>query len=75
MVQFRSRQPGYAGHGKEITPDGLQFIVTMDFDTEEDYNACLAAEAADPTEAARLANFNQLVADNGITITRETTTV
>lgn len=75
MVQFRSRQPGYVGHSKEISSDGVQFIVTMDFETEEDYNACLAAELADIKEAERVTNFNNYLAENGVTITRETLTV
>lgn len=75
MMQFRAVQPGYVGHGKEITEDGLQFIVTMQYDTEEQYNAAVAAEEADPVQAARLAEFNQFVTENGITITRETSIV
>jgi len=75
MMQFRAVQPGYVSHGKEITEDGLQFIVTMQYETEEQYNAAVAAEEADVVQAARLLEFNQFLADNGITITRETTVV
>lgn len=75
LFQFRSAQPGFVGISKEVTAEGLAFIVVNDWESEQAYNDCWNLEESDPIQSIRKTNFDQFLAENGITLTRQFDTV
>ncbi len=68
LFRFRSAQPGYIGINHGLTEDQLTAYVILEFQSEQDFNNCMANEANHEETSAARAALAAFCAEHGIQV-------